>query len=102
MKGIKNQSLTRILMSFVEKGADVNIIAYGESNCSCQQVVYHLYQLNPPSGQQHLNWEHHGETKNSLLYYWLTEQIPIFEVRKCFNFDREALELLSQAQTARH
>jgi hypothetical protein len=59
--------------------------------------------LDSTSGGQHFNWDHHGETKNLLLYYWLMEQIPIFEVRKYFNFDREALELLSQTHpVARH
>jgi hypothetical protein len=35
MKAIQNKSPMQILMSFIEKGADVNIQVDGESNYSC-------------------------------------------------------------------
>jgi hypothetical protein len=47
MKAIQDESPTQILMSFVEKGADVNIKADGESNCSCSANSLSFVSVGP-------------------------------------------------------
>jgi ankyrin repeat protein len=47
MKAIQNESPMQILVSFVEKGANVNIKADGKSNCSCPASSLSFVSVGP-------------------------------------------------------